>query len=251
MTGLSSDTILAVFAIFCRIGGCLLVIPGYSSAMIPVRARIFIAFAVSVALSPLLLDTVVVKIGDGSPGAMLSLILAETFTGFLIGFIGRLFFAALQMIGVAITQAIGFGGIPGTVIDENEQMPTITTLFTMTATVLLFVTGMHWEVLRGLVDSYDAIPPGAGVAPRLALVNVTDQATAAFVLALRIGSPFLIYSILVNFAVGLTNKLTPQIPVYFIAMPFVTAGGMILLFFVVNEFITAFMAGFGAWLTGL
>ena len=44
-------------------------------------------------------------------------------------------------------------------------------------------------------------------------------------LALRIASPFIIYSVIVNLAIGLTNKLTPTIPVYFISLPFVLFGG--------------------------
>ena len=39
--------VLTAFVVFCRIGGCLLVIPGFSSPRIPVRARLFVAIAVS------------------------------------------------------------------------------------------------------------------------------------------------------------------------------------------------------------
>ena len=43
---------------------------------------------------------------------------------------------------------------------------------------------------------------------------------------IRLGSPFIAYAILVNLAIGFVNKLTPQIPVYFISLPFVIAGGL-------------------------
>ena len=41
---------------------------------------------------------------------------------------------------------------------------------------------------------------------------------------------------MVNFAIGVTNKLTPQIPVYFIATPFVMLGGLFLLLLTVHDF---------------
>ena len=68
------------------------------------------------------------------------------------------------------------------------------------------------------------------------------------VTGLYIGSPFLIYSIVINFAVGLANKLTPQIPIFFIATPFVMAGGMFLLYFTVGDFMTHFNTAFSTWL---
>src|SRR5690606_13881237 len=135
-------------------------------------------------------------------------------------------------------------------LDEGGPQATVTTLFMTTAVTLMFVTDQHWVLVRGLVDSYTAVPPGRGIDVQLNLIEVTDQLTAVFFLVLRIGAPFLVYSILINFAVGLTNKLTPQIPVYFIAMPFVTAGGLFLLYFAIVEFMGVFIGAFGTWLMG-
>lgn len=67
-------------------------------------------------------------------------------------------------------------------------------------------------------------------------------------LGLRITAPFVIYSILVNLAAGFVNKLTPTIPVYFIATPFVMFGGLLMLYFLAGEFMTQFLLGYAAWL---
>jgi flagellar biosynthetic protein FliR len=68
------------------------------------------------------------------------------------------------------------------------------------------------------------------------------------VLALQISSPFVVYGIIINLLFGFANKMIPQIPVYFISLPFVLAGGFLLLYFTVSEFLTLFMAGFMNWL---
>jgi flagellar biosynthetic protein FliR len=248
VTLIAPETILAVFAVFCRVGGCLLIAPGFSSTQIPMRIRLYVALAVSLALSPLLIDTVRPLVGDGSATALVSLLFTELATGLFIGFIARLFFMALQTITVAMTQAIGLSPIPGTVGDDHEQVPALTTLFMLTATTLMFVSGLHIELLRGLLDSYSSLPPGHGFAARLALVDIADQITAAFLVALRIGSPFIIFSIIVNFAIGVTNKLMPQLPVFFIATPFVLVGGLFLLLMTAPDFIEHFEAAFAAWL---
>ncbi|TIV22941.1 MAG: flagellar biosynthetic protein FliR, partial [Mesorhizobium sp.] len=57
-------------------------------------------------------------------------------------------------------------------------------------------------------------------------------------------SAFVAYAILVNLTIGFVNKLTPQIPVYFISLPFVIAGGMIIFYFAVGTLLSLFVDGF-------
>jgi flagellar biosynthetic protein FliR len=58
----------------------------------------------------------------------------------------------------------------------------------------------------------------------------------------------MIYAVIVNLAVGLANKLTPAIPVYFISIPFVMLGGLFLLHLTIAEHILQFMLGVADWL---
>jgi flagellar biosynthetic protein FliR len=243
------ETFLAVFLIFCRVGGCLLVVPGFSSVRIPAQIRLFIALAVTLALSPMLIGRFQAGLKDQLPVVTLWWILSEMLTGFLIGLLGRMFFLALQTMTTAIAMAIGFGAIPGAPIEEVEPMSALGSLIMMVATSLIFLSDLHWELFRGLIASYARLPPGESFGAQLALVQLADQITAAFVLALRISSPFVAYSVIVNLALGITNKLTPTIPVYFLATPFVLVGGFFILYFLFNEFMLLFMAGFASWLT--
>ena len=249
MTGLTPETFLAIFLIFCRIAGCLMVIPGFSSPRVPVQVRLFITLAVTLSLSPLLVETLRGKLTDQQPATTLWWIASETLTGLVIGLLGRMFFMALQTMTNAVAMSIGFGGMPGTPIEESESLPAIGSMIMMAATALLFLADLHWELFRGLIASYTRLPPGEGFGAQLALVEIADQITAAFVLALRISTPFIVYSIIVNLAVGLANKLTPQIPIYFIATPFIMFGGLFMLYFLLKEFMTLFMAGYVVWLS--
>ena len=67
-------------------------------------------------------------------------------------------------------------------------------------------------------------------------------------LSIRVVAPFVIYAVMINLAIGLTNKLTPQIPIYFISMPFVLLGGLILFFLVYDQMLAVFIGGYGDWL---
>ena len=82
----------------------------------------------------------------------------------------------------------------------------------------------------------------------LALRQVADALGESFRLTLRIASPYVIYALIVNLALALVNRLTPQIQIFFVATPFVVAGGLALLYFTIKPAIEAFLTGFGAWL---
>ena len=55
------------------------------------------------------------------------------------------------------------------------------------------------------------------------LLAPVDQFDGQVALIAQLTSPFLVYSIIFNFLVGIMNKMTPLIPVYFISTPFVLA----------------------------
>lgn len=248
MTQIGSDTVLLTFLLFCRIGGCLMFMSGFSSARVPMQIRMFLALAVTLALTPLLLPPLSRELAQLSPQLGLQLLVSEILIGSLIGLMGRMFFLALDFMGSAVATYTGFTNLPGIPIESPEPNPTLSALITLTATVLFFAGDLHWEVLRGLVASYQVLPVTGGYAAQFALVQFSNALSAAFALAVQISAPFIIYSIAINILFGIMNKLTPQIAVYFISLPFVVFGGLFVLYFTVGELLKVFMSGFGRWL---
>lgn len=244
----TADTVLVTFIIFCRVGGCLMLMPGFSSPRVPVVVRLFIAVAVTLAFVPFLGPDVAKLTSAAQPLEVLRLITQELLVGGFIGFMGHIFIGALETLGTAIAQEMGLANALGAPIDENESLPTIATLPTFLATTLLFVTDLHWEVLRGLVSSYKALWVSDGLSLQFSLVKIADTLGAAFLLSLRIASPFIVFSLIVNLGIGLANRLTPQIQVYFMAAPIVVFAGLVLFYFTFRQLIELFMAGFATWL---
>lgn len=249
MTGVGSSTALSAFILFCRIGACLMLMPGFSSDRLPTQMRLFLVLAITLALAPMLLAKVEPEIRDGSLAIVARLIISESLLGAMIGLLGRFFFLALETLTTAAAMAVGLGSVLAASVEDSDMAPQLVSFITLGATTLFFVTDQHSEVVRAIADSYTALPVADGFGPQFSLVRVADIAARTFVLTLRITSPFMIFGIMVNLAVGLANKLTPQIPVYFIATPFVLAGGMFLLYFVGRQLLQLFIAGFSTWLT--
>ncbi|WP_298423426.1 flagellar biosynthetic protein FliR [Rhodoblastus sp.] len=245
MSFLSADMIATVFVLFCRIGACLMLAPGFSSPRAPARVRLFIALVLTLALTPSLSSGAAVAFPN--LGALTGAILSELGIGGVIGLLGRFYFLALETLMMAVSMNIGLSNALGAPIDETEPLPPIATLITTTATALIFVTDLHWELIRGLISSYRIMPIGFLLRPQAALHMLVGDLSSAFVVALRVASPFIVFAIAVNLAIGLINRLTPQIPVFFISGPFVVAGGLILFYFISGSMVSAFLSAFGDW----
>ena len=235
--------IIAAFLAFCRVGGCFMLMPGLSSARVPLQVRLFVAISASGALLIHLWDRIA-PFATREPTVLLVLIASESLIGALIGLMARLYVLALQFIASAIATLIGFSAAGGPGIEEAEPQAALGSIISFSALMLLFVFDFHHEIIKALVMSYEVAPISAMFNPQSALVDMTDTVSESFMVMIRLGSPFVAYAILVNLGLGLVNKLVPQIPVYFISLPFVIAGGLILLYFAVPTLLSLFADGF-------
>ncbi|MCJ8520834.1 flagellar biosynthetic protein FliR [Pseudorhizobium tarimense] len=236
-------TILALFLAFCRMGACIMVLPGFGSARVPTNVRLLVAIAVSMAVLPLLWDTIYPR--ASSPGATyVGLIVSETAVGVVYGLIARLYTLGMQYAGAILTMSIGFTAPGGSDVLEDTSENQLTNLLSFSALLMLFMMDFHHVVFRALVESYAATPLGDVIDPQKMLITLTDTLRATTGLMLRLASPFLIYGLMFNVAIGLINKLAPQIPVFFISTPFLITGGLFLLYLSIAAFIRQFADGF-------
>lgn len=236
-------TVLAIFAAFCRIGSCFMLLPGFGTMRVPMMVRLFVAIAVSLSVLPLMWETIYPRVSGSDPG-YIGLVGVEVLIGSVIGLLARYYVLALQFAGSVISMMIGMNVMPGSGIDENEAQTSLSALISFTGLLVIFMLDFHHLVIASLVDSYAFMPMGLDFDSRLALVSLTDTLVASFDLVLQIASPFILYGLVFNMAVGLVNKLAPQIPIYFISLPFLLAGGLLLLYFGSNDFFRIFAAGF-------
>jgi flagellar biosynthetic protein FliR len=243
-----SNVIFATLVLFCRIGGCLLVAPGVSSTQISVQIRLWVAVAITLALAPILIDQPGLRDLGSDPLFMLRLIAMESLIGATIGLLGRLFFSALETLAVATANFLALVSPFGVEAEINQLMPPLATLVVMTSTALIFAGDFHWEILKGLLASYRTIPIRVDFDPQYSLRQIGLVLGQSFVIAVRVTSPFFLFSVVANFALALVNRVTPQIAIFFVGPPFIIAGGLTLLYFAIRAELGEFMSSFASWL---
>lgn len=241
------DYAVGVILILCRIGTTLMLAPGFSSARVPMRVRLYVALALALAMAPVVLEGTTPK----REGAfLLPLVFAECVIGAVIGLVCRIYVVALEFMANGIANYIGMNALAGG-IDTDEPGTSLSTLITLTATLLVLLMDLHQLLIKTVLDSYGTFPLGVFAGPQFGLRMMATTLGASFTLALQISGPFIVYGLLVNVLFGILGKLIPQVPSYFVSLPFLLVGGLFFLYLMLPEMLKIFFSSFGAVLSNL
>ena len=210
---------------FARVGTLLTVMPGLGGARVSMRSRLALGIALAVATAPLVPPTAMPDEAFG----LAALLVSEMAIGLTLGLLVRVHYAALRFAASGVAAAIGFQPLGGVALDGMEPDGPLAAFAGMGALMLMFAADLHHLVLRGIVGTYALRPPGTSIEPRAALAGLADALVAAYGVAHSLAAPFLVYGLVVQAVLGLLNKLAPAVPLYFVGLPLMIGGGLVLL----------------------
>lgn len=215
-----------IAALFTRMSALVFFLPGLGERTVPMRVRLGAAMALTVILIPAVLAK------GATPPASLSqatlMIVAEGISGALIGFSIRVAVYALQTAGAIASQTLSLAQLFGPTMGDQPESP-IATLLMMAGIVLAVSSGLHFEVVRVLIVSYDIMPLGAFPGTSETGEWAAERAAYSFAAALSLALPFVVVGFIYNLAIGAANRAMPQLMVAFVGIPAVTFAGMVLL----------------------
>lgn len=217
LTDLLSANLFALMLVFARIGAVAMLLPGFSAGYVTPRTRLLFAFALSLALLPVL--SAALPPLPGSPLSLGLLIGKEILIGVFIGLTTRILLAALHAAG---TFASLFMSLASALIQDpvaESQTSTVAGFFTLAGVVLIFVTDLHHLMIRSMAESYMLMP---ATAP-LPVSDIGEMLTRAFAdsfaLGLQLAAPFAVIGLVYSVGLGLLGRLLPQLPVFFFGLP--------------------------------
>ena len=221
-----------VFLVFCRVGACFMIVPGLSSARVPVRIRLYLALTIALVIAPV----IDLQVQRPKELTLLRMVVSESLIGLIIGAVARLLIEAIEFFGTAISNYIGLSGISGGFEDGHPQ-PSIAMFISATAVLLLIIMDFPLHLVASLVRSYSDLPLAAMPDTAAMLRMATTSLSAAFIVGAQISAPFVVYSIVINAMFGILGRLVPQLPSYFVSVPFVALGGLALLLLVLGQLV--------------
>ena len=221
-----------------------MLLPGFGSNRLPMRIKSLLAIAVSLALSPILMEKIQTVVQHSSEEQKAFLLFSELLSGVSFGMLSRLFMVGLQFSATIVTNMIGLAPTPGTPIDDTEAAPPLVTFISLCGTMMVFATNMHFVLLGALIDSYDLVKVGAPIDFGYHLDRILATLSKTSELGLRLSGPYMVYSIVVNSTIGFVNKFTSQISVYFLTTGMVASGGLLMLYFSASDWLNLFYQDF-------
>jgi flagellar biosynthetic protein FliR len=112
---------------------------------------------------------------------------------------------------------------------SNIQTPLLGDLFQLMGTLVLIGAGLDRILLASMVRSFRAAPLGTyALAPQTSL-EIVRAAGGIFLAAVELAAPVLAATMLVEVAVALLGKLSPQLPVISLTVPLKTLTGFAIL----------------------
>ena len=220
--------IFAIMLIFVRVGGAVMLLPGYGEPFVSPRLRLLFALMVSVVVAPVLSNTLP-RMPD-SAALLTLLILGEVVIGVFIGTIARMFIAALTTAGMLIGYMSSMANALTNDPSAAQQGSIAGSFLTLVALLTIMTLDLHHLLLMAVVDSYDLFIPGQ--VPPMADFSemVTRTMSETFLLSFQIAAPFVVVGLIFYLGLGLLGRLMPQMQVFFVAMPLQILVGLSVLF---------------------
>jgi len=238
--------VFSFLIIFARLGGALMILPGFSDSTVPMQVRLFAGLAMSLVLTPAVQRYLPLMPNSAIGFALL--IGKEVLTGIFIGLMSQVIINALNVAGVIVAHATSLSSAFVFNPQQASQMTVITGFLSILAVVLIFVTDLHHMLLLGVIDSYQVFRVGgdfmAGDMSEMFARTLSDS----FTVGLRLAAPFVIVSIGVFLGMGLVARMVPQIQVFIVSIPLQIMAGVILLMTAVSAMMLYFLSEYqDAW----
>ena len=207
-----------------RLSGMAAFAPFFSSTALPKRAKAVFVAAVAFLLAPLVAALPGARAAIGLPA-----IVGELAVGLLYGLSLALVTEMMLFAGQICGLQFSFSLVNLMDPASSIETPLLGDLFQLMATLVVISSGLDRILLASVVRSFRAVPLGAfALAPPAALVLVR-AAGGVFLAALELAAPVLAATMLVEIAVALIGKLSPQLPVMMLTVPMKTLTGFIIL----------------------
>jgi flagellar biosynthesis protein FliR len=217
LEGYLTGQVFAVLVIFTRLGSALMVMPGFGETYVFPRARLTLAFLLSVALAPFLEQFLPSIPTD--PARLSALLLGEIFVGLLIGTVARFLMSVMHIAGMVISFESGLSIATQFDPTQAAQGTVLGNFLSVSALTFIFALDLHHVMLRGVSDSYSLIIPGQ-FPPMNEIADYLGQLLShVFEVGVQLAAPSIVIGLLLNLSAGIISRLMPNMQVFFVMMP--------------------------------
>ena len=214
-----------------------MILPIFSTQLVPARIRLGLALAVTVLIAPLIKPIPMVELLSFKS---VLIIVQQLLIGLAMGFIMQVLFQIFVIGGQAVAMQNGLGF--ATLVDpvNGINVASISQVYLMTVNLLFFAMNGHLVVIKLLAQSFQTLPvsdTGIHVANYLELVRLGSW---MFTGALMVALPSTISLLVVNLTFGVISRVAPQMNIIAIGFPFTLVIGMVIIWLTLGNVLPEF-----------
>ncbi|MGD0733697.1 MAG: flagellar biosynthetic protein FliR [Terracidiphilus sp.] len=214
----------AMTLVLVRVSGMVAFAPFLSSTALPIRTKAVFVGAFAYLLAPL-----VAALPLAQTSISFSALLGELAVGLVYGLTLTLLNEMMLFAGQIAGVQFSFSMVNLLDPTSSIQTPLLGDLFQLMGTLVVICAGLDRILLASMVRSFRVAPLGSfALAPQSAL-EIVRAAGGIFLAAIELAAPVLAATMLVEVAVALLGKLSPQLPVMNLTVPLKTLTGFALL----------------------
>jgi flagellar biosynthetic protein FliR len=207
-----------------RVSGMVVFAPFFSSTALTLRTKAVFVGAVAYLLAPL-----VAALPQAQTNLGFSAILGELSVGLVYGLTLTLLNEMLLFAGQIVGVQFSFSMVNLLDPTSSIQTPLMGDLFQLMGTLVVIAAGLDRILLASMVRSFRVAPLGCYALTPVTALGIVRASGGIFLAAVELAAPVLAATLLVEVAVALMGKLSPQLPVMSLTVPLKTLTGFALL----------------------
>ena len=216
--------------VLTRLTGLLAVFPILGSEQMPLQLRAALAVLLTTVILP------VIPVPKAVPAGLPELIgymVCELAIGVLLGTVVAWILEAVAFAGGMMDLQMGFSFVQLLDPATSQNTSISGSLMLQMAALLVFVTGLHHQLILTLVDSYRVAPMGQGMPLQaMGLVALIGRLIAK---GFQLAFPVVAVLFLLDLVLGISGKFMPQLQLLQLSFPLKIALGMTILGLMLRE----------------
>ncbi|MEO8154830.1 MAG: flagellar biosynthetic protein FliR [Rhizobacter sp.] len=209
---------------FIRVLSLFTTAPVLSQRNVPLRARVGLAFLITVCAQASLPDMPVVAL-DSAQAVLV--VLQQVLIGVTLGFAARIVFSAIEFAGelVGLQMGLNYAGFFDPA--SGSQGTAVGSFFGTTVSWLFIIINGHLLLIMALVQSFHAFPVGPEPFAFLRALQPQVWGAEIFKLGLWIALPMITMLLFVNLVLGVISRVSQQMNIFAIGFPITLGVGLL------------------------
>ena len=207
----------------CRILPVIITTPMFGGETTPVEVKLGLGLMIGLVMFPAVSDRLpMMKTAATMPLLFIALLLKEVFIGLCIAFVTGIVFDASQVAGQFIDNMSGTNMAQIQVPSIQQSVSLFSSLKLQLVITLFMTLNGHHLVINAFADSLQSIPLDSMPRFHAGFWPLFDLLIRCFGdlfrISLALSAPVLLATFLTDLALGMINRVAPQVQVFFVSM---------------------------------